>query len=539
MPPTTGEDETPGAGDAAPCSIDAIARALAARPRSDGNGSLEWIQTHISHVFLDADRVYKLRKAVTLPFLDFGTRAKRNADCLDETRLNRRLAPDVYLGVAPVLASDEGVRLGSLSDSIDDPSREHAVVMRRLPAGRDLLALLATGRVPEHAIPAIAERLAGFHAEYRLTPQDTGDRDDWLDHCTRPAFECLPILRESELVEAHRLDVLETRLRARFAALAPHLEARRREGLPIEGHGDLHLDHVWFETDASPPLMIDCLEFDPDLRRIDPASELGFLTMDLHYRDAPALAEWLLASYATESDDYGLFRAVDVFAAYRGLVRSKVAALAVAQRGIASVQRERARTSTLAHLDVADALLNPRAAGGVILLCGTVGTGKSTVARTRARAGEGVPIVSDRVRKLQAGLGPTDTAAAAPDEGLYRPEAREAAYRGLLERAEHVVAGGRTALLDASFTRRGDRDRVRRWAEARGIRPLLIEVRCAKETARARLERRQQEGRDPSDAGPEFLETSLARFEPPTEWPDPDREVVWTDRSSSPGSGGA
>lgn len=520
---TRPSDETP---------IDVLARALATRAPASNGGRLEWIQTHISHVFLDAEQVYKLRKQVTLPFLDFGTREKRNTDCLDEIRLNRRLAPDVYLGLAPIETNGEGARFGALAEAIDDPSHEHVVVMRRLPEDRDLLSLIEHGRVPEHAIPAIAERLAQFHEANRLDPGETVDRDDWLAHCTQPAYECLPALRETGSAGEDRLRALDRRLRARFEAAAPGLEERRAAGLPVDGHGDLHLDHVWFESDTSPPLMIDCLEFDPALRRIDPASELAFLVMDLRYRGEPVLAEWLLAAYATQSDDYGLFPLVDVFAAYRALVRAKVAALAAHQGTIVEAQRDRARESALAHLDLAEAFLAPANGGGLVVLCGTVGTGKSTVGRALARDGEGVPIVSDRVRKRLAGLGPNASQAAPTDEGLYRPEVTAAVYDGLLERAGRVIAGGRTAILDASFTRRADRDRVRDWAAARDLRPRLLEVHCAEETARRRLAARQRQGQDPSDAGPEFLATSLARYEPPDEWPERDREIVWTDRTA-------
>ena len=105
----------------------------------------------------------------------------------------------------------------------------------------------------------------------------------------------------------------------------------------------------------------------------------------------------------------------------------------------------------------------------------------------------------------------------------------EAVYEGLLERAACVVESGRTPVLDASFTKRADRDRVRRWAEVRGLRARLIEVRCGVDTARERLAAREREGLDPSDAGPDFLETSLARFEPPNEWPAEDHQIVRTD----------
>ena len=171
------------------------------------------------------------------------------------------------------------------------------------------------------------------------------------------------------------------------------------------------------------------------------------------------------------------------------------------------------------------------------MLCGTVGTGKSSVARARARAGQGIQISSDRVRKRLAGIEATTRLGEGPDEGIYRPDQTEAVYRALLERAEPVIASGRSAILDASFARRSHRDQARAWAKERGLDCRLIEVRCEEQTAAERLRERERRGHDPSDAGPDFLAISRSRFEAPEEWPAESHEVVWTDRPA-PGASG-
>jgi hypothetical protein len=140
-----------------------------------------------------------------------------------------------------------------------------------------------------------------------------------------------------------------------------------------------------------------------------------------------------------------------------------------------------------------------------------------------------VPIVSDRVRKAEAGIAAEASAGDGTDQGLYRPDRVEAVYDAMLERAGPVVDGGRTAILDAGYGTRARRDRARAWAEARKVPIRLVEVRCSPETARARLAARAREGRDPSDAGPELLATSLERFEPPDEWPPDRRTIVQSD----------
>ncbi len=501
--------------------------------RRDGDvraaASVEWIQTHISHVFLVGDRVYKLRKAVRLPFLDFGTTALRNADCLNEIELNRRLAPSVYLGLAPLYWRDGRVRVGPIRESIESADIEHLVVMRRLPTGHDALSMVLAGRLLFPHLEAVADRLCRFHSEFGLGRPAPWTAEEWIERIGEPVFACFPTIADSKRIPEARVRRLESRLREWIERHRDRLEARRLAGSAVDGHGDLHLDHIWFEEDEPAPLIIDCVEFNPDLRRIDRASEVAFLAMDLRYRDEPVLAEILLSAYASRADDHALFGVVDFYTAYRALVRAKVAALTARDPAIDASQRGRAELSIERHFALAEERMAPRSNGALVLMCGTVGSGKSTVARRMARAGRGIPISSDRVRKALFGLPATARSNAGPDQGIYRPEERERVYRALLERAAPVVASGRTAIIDAGFARRADRDRARAWAAKRAIPVRLVEVRCDPERASARLRARQDEGLDPSDAGPDLLPLSLARFEAPDEWPDADREVIWSD----------
>jgi len=523
----TSEGQPP---DDAPSPTDEIA-AWIARHGIDGVApdGVEWIQTHISHVFLVEDRVYKIRKGVTLPFLDFGNRAARNADCVSEVALNRRLAPDVYLGIVSLRLSDGALEVGPPTGGDLDPEREHAVLMRRLPAGRDALALLEADRLAPEQLERVAGLLASFHEEVGLGEPAPFSREDWRERNASPVLDCLETLDGCDLLEAGRLGALRKGALQAIARLEPVFEERRLGGRVVDAHGDLHLDHVWFETDEASPLLVDCLEFDTDLRQIDRASEVAFLAMDLAYRDRHDLAELLLSAYARESDDYDLYRLVDYYAAYRALVRAKVAALAASQESVAPAQRSAARESALRHVALAESLLAPVGRGGIVLMCGTVGCGKSSVARIRARKDGAVLLSSDRLRKRLAGRAETDHGEQAVDAGLYAPDRREAVYEAMLTRAACVVESGRTAILDASFTRRADRDRARRFAEEKGIDARLIEVRCDPTVAHERLTARAQAGNDPSDAGPDFLAISIERFEAPDEWPEADREVVRTD----------
>lgn len=478
------------------------------------------VQTHLSHVYLTGARAWKLRKAAALGFVDFSTRAERNADCAREVRLNRRLAPDVYLGVAPIEAAGGRFRVGAVAaepdaDALRADPREHVVAMRRLPEGCDALSLLTRGALRARHVDAVADCLARFHAAHGLGAPAPFPPEAWRARIEAPVLENLRLLEPA----AGRLFPRATwrrageRARAFLGAHADRFEARRRAGRAVDGHGDVHLQHVWFEPGRREPLLVDCIEFRDDLRQIDAAAEIAFLAMDLRYRGRPRLAARFLRRYAAATDDFDAYGVLDYFVSYRAAVRAKVAALAADDPAIDAAQRAAAAVSARRHLALAARALAPAGPGAVVVVTGTVGSGKSSVAEVLADALEGVVIASDRVRKALAGLAPEARTGAA--RGLYADAAKERVYEALLERAAPVVASGRIAILDATYALERHRAAAFAWAAARGARAALVEVRCARPTALARLARRAAAGRDPSDAGPELLAWSEAHYEPP------------------------
>ena len=509
-----------------PGVLAALARAQA-YPEDASARSLTHVQTHLSHVFLSGARVYKFRKPVDLGFVCFRTRAQRDADCLREVALNRRLAQDVYFGVAPLLRRDGGVRVGPAGEALAGDALEHCVVMRRLPAGRDALSLLERGALTGAQLDRLALRMARFHAAHGLGTPAPYAESEWWEHCTRPAFANFETLRGFAVAGEPRaaLARLEAATRGFARDQAARFEARRRAGRAVDAHGDLHLQHVWFERDDSEPLAIDCLEFDAELRRIDSASEVAFLAMDLRYRGAEALAERFLRSYAAERDDYDLYRVVDWFESYRAAVRAKVAAIAAGEAELDAAQRERAGESALRHVAQALACLERPRAAALVLVGGAVGTGKSTLAAALAdRLGAAV-VGSDRVRKHALGLASAERAPAS----AYSHTAKAQIYKGLLERAEPVLASGRVAILDASWGARRERESAQALAARLGVPACFVETRCAPELARARLAERARAGSDPSDAGPELHDASRAGFEALVEWPEAQCCAVRTD----------
>jgi aminoglycoside phosphotransferase family enzyme/predicted kinase len=509
----------------------ALLRAEAYPGDSSAREKVELVQTHLSWVFLTGKRVYKVRKPVALGFVDFCSQSSRNQDCLREVALNRRLAPDVYLGVAPLKSGPGGAWVGPVGESLC-AGFEHCVVMRRLPAGRDALRLLLRGSLSEAHLEAVARMLAGLHRGSGLGVPAPFSSEAWLEACCEPLRVCGRVLEgvDARIAPVGQLGRCLERASTFERTYTDRFEARREEGRAVDGHGDLHLDHLWFEHGADHPIAIDCLEFDAALRHIDAASEVAFLAMDLRYRDSWRLGERFLSAYAGEMDDYGLFGVVDYFIAYRALVRAKVAALASRDVGIPELQRESAAESARRHIELADRALDPPGRGRLIAVGGAVGTGKSTVSAAIADHLGGVVISADRVRKHVLGLAATDRA----PESAYQPAARRRIYGAILDRALPVLESGRTVILDATFGCAALRDRVLTLGRQRGVPAYFVEVRCAPEVARRRLARRAAAGRSASDAGPELHDASRVGFEPPSEWPEANRACIETDVTSWP-----
>jgi len=503
-----------------------------ALPEEPAPERVEHVQTHLSHVFLSRERVYKLHKAVDLGFVSFATRAERNADCLRELRLNRRLAPDVYRGVAPVERDPDTGRHRVAEPDAEpealDPGREHCVVMRRLAEADNALERLGRGALPREDLGRVAGRIAAFHGETRLGAPAPFTPEAWQERQARPAranFEAME--GGGRGLDPGRVRAGRDATEAAIARLAPDFERRRVAGRAVDGHGDLHLQHIFLEQ-AGPPLAIDCIAFDEALRRIDAASDVAFLAMDLAYRGRADLGEHFLAAYAAAAGDFDLYAVVDFFASYRAAVRAKVAALAAADADIPEGQRARARESAGRHLDQALGFLAPRGPGALVLVGGTVGTGKSTVARALEREAGGVIVASDRLRRQLFGAPEAEREGGGGRgwaEGRYAPERRERVYEAMLEAAAPALRSGRTVWLDATWSQRARRERARALARETGAPCHFVETVAPREVSLERLARRAAEGADPSEAGPEHLDAMNRSFEPVEAWP---ADTHWT-----------
>jgi len=469
---------------------DAVVKALADPAfYPEAPNTIEHVQTHISHVFLAGPFVYKLKKAVRLPFLDFSTLDARRVYCDEEVRLNRRLSPAVYLGVRRITRAANGrLALDGAGDTVD-----YVVWMRRLPAQRTLAALIDADRVRPEMLDQLATLLARFHAAAPTGPAIAMYATPASLGATWQRALALAAPRAGSIV-APQLRAMLTELGGRFVRRHEALLRERERGGRIrEGHGDLHAEHVYF-VDApvpAPPLaplpagiyVVDCIEFSLPLRCNDVASEIAFTAMDLERYGRDDLARDLVRRYVAATRDGGIERLLPFYACYRACVRGAVEGLKSAEPEVPPIEREAARKRSGAYFDLA-LRCAWRTEGPALVACaGLSGTGKSTVAAAVAAATGYALLNSDVLRKR----GIVGTTAAPYDEGIYTAEARAAVYRALCGEAERLLRDGRGVVADATFIRLADRAHLAAVAAACGRRHVFIECRAPEDVVRARL----------------------------------------------------
>ncbi len=463
------------------------------------------IETHISWVLLAGDFAYKVKKPVDFGFVDFSTLQRRHDFCQEELRLNRRLAPQMYLDVVAITGSPAAPRIGG-----DGPVLEWAVKMQRFRAEDELGALAARGALQAGHIEALARLVADFHAQARAHPPDPGwgSADTVLEHWLGN-FEQIA---DSGLAEAQRprLQALEAWTRQQHARLAPLIERRRAEGFVRECHGDLHLGNVVLMDGQ--PLPFDALEFDPALRWTDVIAEIAFTAMDLERFGRPDLAGRFLDAWLERSGDFAGLALLPAMLAYRAMVRAKVSVLSAVQAPDPA-QREAALAQMRACLALAERFAAPRARA-LAIATGVSGSGKSRLALELVEHGGWVRIRSDVERKRLAGRPALQSAASAPGQGLYTAARSDQVYRRLATLAREVLHAGYPVLVDATFLERARRDALRAVAVDCAAGFAILAVDAPEPVLRQRVLARAAAGADPSDATIEVLERQLATREP-------------------------
>jgi aminoglycoside phosphotransferase family enzyme/predicted kinase len=481
-------------------------------------------QTHISWLFFTKEFVYKVKKPVNFGFLDFTSLEARGRFCEEEARLNRRLAPDVYLGVLEINAADGQIRLGGPGKGVD-----YALQMRRLPEDRMLPTLLAAGKVTSETMRRLAQLLAAFHAEAESGPaiDQDGTVDvilrNWEENFTQThPYLDWPLAREV-YDEIHRcvLDFCRTR--------ASLFNQRIAAGRIRDGHGDLRAEHICL---TDPIVIFDCIEFNHRFRYGDVAADVAFLAMDLEERGFPDLAQTFVHAYEEYAKDPELLRVLDFYKCYRAFVRAKVECFRLDDPNVSAGDKRQAVRAVCRYTQLAASYARVIRRPWLLLCCGLMGSGKSILAGALAKRAGLEVLRSDRIRKELVGIESTTPAYTAYGEGLYTAERTEATYAQLFKRAESLLAEGHSVVLDASFQHLRHRTQARALAERIGAKFCVLECWCPEEELRRRLDARVARGGSVSDGRWELIDQQRRAFESLFEVPPSQHLKVDTTQTS-------
>lgn len=468
-------------------------------------GPVRLIETHISWVLLTGEFAYKVKKPLDLGFLDFSSLDKRLHACCDEVRLNRRLAPEIYLDVVPITGTPAAPRVNGSGDTF-----EYAVKMRQFPADATLDRLDAEGGLTAHQVEAIAATLARFHREgCARAPADSswGSPEKVWQPVAQNFAQIAP--RLDDPADRQGLEALQRWSEAEHARLAPLMAARKRDGFVRECHGDLHLGNLAWVDDQL--LVFDCIEFNPELRWIDIQSEVAFCTMDLLQRGHADWAWLFLNAWLEQTGDYAGLALLRYYAVYRALVRAKVAAIRTSQT--AGPERDAALAGVRTLLGLATMLTHPRPVR-LDITHGLSGSGKTTITRKRMQTAGAIRLRSDVERKRLAGLDALAKSGSGVGQQLYAADATRRTHDHLARLAGEILDAGWPVIVDATFISRWQRDLLREVARTRQVEFRILDFPIPVATLRERIVQRSREGKDASEADLAVLQHQLDTEEP-------------------------
>jgi aminoglycoside phosphotransferase family enzyme/predicted kinase len=469
-------------------------------------GRVGLVETHISWVVLTGTYAYKIKKPVNLGFVDFSTLGLRRYYCDEELRLNRRLAPELYLEVVEIRGTPEAPRIGG-----EGPLLDCAVKMREFPQEALAAKLIERERFGAREIDALSRDIAQFHAAAPAArPDARAGAESALEPAAANFRQMLPLLAEAR--DKAALLALEQWTLREFELRRSALESRLREGFVRECHGDLHLGNIAVLGGRAVPF--DCIEFSDALRWIDVMSEVAFLFMDLVDRAHPELAWRFLNRYLEWTGDYAGLEVFRFYLVYRALVRAKIHLLRSQQPDQLADARSRLRLAFNGYVRLAEGLSRPQPPA-LYITHGVSGSGKSTGTDGLIEHIGAVRVRSDVERKRLYGLDPLAPSGSGIGAGIYTPQATAATYARLAQLAQTVLAQDYPVVVDAAFLKRAEREPFRAFAERSGMPFTIVSFEAPEGVLRRRIAQRAARGGDASEADLAVLEFQLRVREPP------------------------
>jgi aminoglycoside phosphotransferase family enzyme/predicted kinase len=468
---------------------------------------VDYLETHISHVFLAGAFAYKIKKPIKTHFLDYTSLAKRHHCCAEEFRLNRRYAEDLYIGVVPITIVNGEVCVEGQGEPV-----EYAVKMKRFADGALVSQRLEVGMLTTAEVQELATTVAGIHAS--------------AEHCEMERASRVPTLLFAnllEIIEGLRKDA-SGEIAASLAELfcwseeyfAKHQEifaSRSLNGFIRECHGDLHLQNIVHWNGKLVPF--DGIEFNESLRWIDVMNDAAFLAMDLAARGRLDLSRLFINRYLESTGDHASLGALRWYLVYRALVRAMVAKMNAGQHENVAELKQASIKDCHDHIRLAYRFTRVDAAA-LYITHGLSGSGKTTVSEIVVARRGAIRLRSDVERKRHFGLSVEDPVDETLRHKIYCESANIATYNRLERLACGILRDGYPVVIDATFLKHSDRERFRKFAEDEHASFAILDCHADVPTLRQRIVDRIAEGHDASDADLHVLDLQLASQEPLT-----------------------
>jgi len=466
------------------------------------------VQTHISWVFIAPPFVFKVKKPVNLGFLDFSTLEKRRYFCEREVELNRRLAPEVYLGVVRIYKTASGFSFEGEGEIV-----EHSVKMRELPHGGFLSELLAKGLVGEPEIDRVVLRLHQFYQSETPKPEiEQWGTPEKLKISTDENFaQVEPFIGKT--ISAVAFEAIQHFTNQFYVANEKLFFERIQQHRILDCHGDLHLDHIHLSPEAT--TIFDCIEFNDRFRFIDIANDLAFLAMDFDFERRRDLGNLLLRNAARDFGDSGMLKIANFYKCYRAFVRGKVGSIQASEPETVRPEEHRKQAARYFRLALQYAVAGSESL--VLVVMGRVGTGKTTIAKQLASELGWRIFSSDEIRKTLACVPLTERTPPELRDKLYSEQMTMRTYKKLVENGLGPLATHSGVILDATFSSGANRDFLREQCAKANVRLQVVELHVDLEQIKNRLRARDNHSSETSDARLEDLEKLSAAYEPPSE----------------------
>ena len=464
---------------------------------------IELLQTHISFILLTGDYAYKIKKIVDFGFLDYSTLEKRRYFCEQELRMNQQQAPDLYLEVLPIIEIGDRFQFGEQEDS----GIEYALKMRQFPEENLFINLFTQDQLTTKEMEELGKVVAQFHQNCPTNHDilkwgeiaQIRHSIDGNYQKTQKYIGCCQTQEQYEQTKQYTDSFFET-YQAVFQSRIDHHWIR-------ECHGDLHLKNICLYQNKI--LLFDRIEFNEEFRFVDVMYDVAFVVMDLEGRGRADLGNRFLNTYIEQMGDWEGLQLLPFYLTRQAYVRAKVNSLILDDPAVSEEQKEIAKQEAIQYYKLAWQYTR-RSSGGIVMMSGLSGSGKSTTARKLSKRLNAIHIRSDAVRKHLAHVPLYEPGG----EEIYTLEMTEKTYQRLLELGLLLAKQGFWVILDAKYDQQEQRGAVIETCNSYQLPLQIIECTAPMDILQERLQHRQG---DIADATADLLTSQRAKAQPFTD----------------------